>query len=87
MVHDFTWAADKIIFTMWRKDLTVSTSIFLYKTTQNLFRTGKYNQKTVQLMEILTKLLAIIHASTRKKGGDGGMEYAMCTFGFRSRHV
>jgi hypothetical protein len=31
MVHDFTWAADRIIFTMWRKDLMVSTSISCIK--------------------------------------------------------
>jgi hypothetical protein len=79
MVHDFTWAADKIIFTMWQGPNGVDIH-FLYKTTHNLFRTGKFTTKnsTVngdlqQVGDYPYKQYSVI------QGGDGGMEYAMCT--------
>jgi hypothetical protein len=61
----FTWAADRIIFTMWQKGPNGVDIHFLYKTTHNLFKTGKTLQpKTIQLMDIYNKLLAIIHTSS-----------------------
>jgi hypothetical protein len=74
MVHDFTWAADKIIFMILQKHLGL---IFISCTKTKFVQTGRiYSQKTVQLMEILvgdirTNNIPVI------QGGDGGMEYAM----------
>jgi hypothetical protein len=87
MVHDFTWA-DRIIFTMWRKDLMVSTSISCIKQPTIYSELENLQPKTVQLMEIYNKTVGDYPYKQYSviQGGDGGMEYAMCT-DFRTRHV
>jgi hypothetical protein len=81
-VHDFTWAADKNYI----HDKVVTpfgtTLHFLYKNNPKIIGNWKNLQpKTVQLMEIYNKTIGKYPYEQYSviQGGDGGMEYAMCT--------
>ncbi|MBC7847460.1 MAG: M1 family metallopeptidase [Flavobacterium sp.] len=82
MVHDFTWAADKnylhdIVKGPYNVDLH-----FLYKNNPKIIDNWKALQpKMVTIMELYNN--AVGHYPYKQysfiQGGDGGMEYAMCT--------
>ncbi len=81
-VHDFTWAADKeyIHDKLVRPDGV--TLHFLYQNKPEFIQNWKNLQpKTSQLMDIYNKTVG--HYPYKQysviQGGDGGMEYAMCT--------
>ncbi|AJR02929.1 M1 family metallopeptidase [Siansivirga zeaxanthinifaciens] len=83
-VHDFTWAADPdyIHDTMQVPD--GPTLHFLYKSTldaQKLENWKKMQPKTVELMQYYSKNVGKYPYDQYSviQGGDGGMEYAMCT--------
>jgi hypothetical protein len=82
MVHDFTWAADKNYIHDVVQVPNGATLHFLYKNNPKIVDNWKKAEpKTVQLMQFYNatvgkypyKQYSII------QGGDGGMEYAMCT--------
>ncbi len=82
MVHDFTWAADKnYVHDVVQTDFG-TTLHFLYKNNPKILENWKNAQsKTIELMRYFNtsvgkypyKQYSVI------QGGDGGMEYAMCT--------
>jgi hypothetical protein len=81
-VHDFTWAADKNYI----HDITQvpdgATLHFLYKNNPKILENWKNVQsKTVQLMQFYNKIVGKYPYEQYSviQGGDGGMEYAMCT--------
>jgi hypothetical protein len=81
-VHDFTWAAD----TNYIHDVvptTFGTTLhFLYKNNPNIISNWKNAEpKTVQLMEYYNTIVGKYPYDQYSviQGGDGGMEYAMCT--------
>ena len=81
-VHDFTWAADKnyIHDKLLRPD-GVSLH-FLYKNNPNILDTWKKAQaKTSKIMDYYNKIVGQYPYKQYSviQGGDGGMEYAMCT--------
>ena len=81
-VHDFTWAADKnyIHDKLLRPDGV--TLHFLYKNNPNILDTWKKAQaKTSQIMDYYNKIVGQYPYKQYSviQGGDGGMEYAMCT--------
>jgi hypothetical protein len=80
MVHDFTWAADKIIFTMCQRLNSVD---ILFCTKQPTI-----HSKLENLQPKLCKVNGVYNKTVGDypykqysviQGGDGGMEYAMCT--------
>ena len=82
MVHDFTWAADpdyvhdKI---MGPNDTELH---FLYKNTaENREGWKRLQPKTVEILEFFNKIVGPYPYKQYSviQGGDGGMEYAMCT--------
>jgi hypothetical protein len=81
-VHDFTWAADR----NYLHDV-VPTNFgtilhFIYKNKPNITENWKQAEpKTVQLMEYYNKIVGKYPYNQYSiiQGGDGGMEYAMCT--------
>ncbi|OYU79839.1 MAG: peptidase M1 [Flavobacterium sp. BFFFF1] len=82
MVHDFTWAADKDYIHDIAQVPNGATIHFLYKNNPKIIENWKKLQpETVKVMEFYNdfvgkypyKQYAVI------QGGDGGMEYAMCT--------
>ena len=81
-VHDFTWAADKNYLHDVVQTTFGTTLHFIYKNNPKIIENWKQAQpKTVQLMEYYN---AIVGKYPYKQysiiqGGDGGMEYAMCT--------
>jgi hypothetical protein len=81
-VHDFTWAADKNYLHDVVQTTFGTTLHFIYKNNTKIIENWKQAQpKTVQLMEYYN---AIVGKYPYKQysiiqGGDGGMEYAMCT--------
>jgi len=81
-VHDFTWAADKNYLHDVVQTNFGTTLHFIYKNNPKIIENWKQAQpKTVQLMEYYN---AIVGKYPYKQysiiqGGDGGMEYAMCT--------
>ncbi|MFM7017451.1 M1 family metallopeptidase [Flavobacterium sp.] len=81
-VHDFTWAADKNYVHDVVQTNFGTTLHFIYKNNPKIIENWKQAQpKTVQLMEYYN---AIVGKYPYKQysiiqGGDGGMEYAMCT--------
>jgi hypothetical protein len=79
MVHDFTWAADKIIFTMWRKDLMVSTSISCIKQPKFIQNWKNLQPKTITVNGIYNKTVGDYPYKQYSVIQGGGMEYAMCT--------
>ena len=82
MVHDFTWAADKnYIHDVVKTDFG-TTLHFLYKNNPAILDNWKNAQpKTVQLMKYYNTIVGKYPYNQYSviQGGDGGMEYAMCT--------
>lgn len=81
-VHDFTWAADKNYI---HDKLAAENGVtlhFLYKNNPKIIDNWKKLQpKTAQLMSIYNKTVGQYPYKQYSviQGGDGGMEYAMCT--------
>ena len=81
-VHDFTWAADKEYLHDVVQVPNGTTLHFLYKNNPKIIDTWKKLQpKTVQLMQFYNKTVGNYPFEQYSviQGGDGGMEYAMCT--------
>jgi hypothetical protein len=81
-VHDFTWAADKNYIHDKLATNFGTTLHFLYKNNPKIIENWKNLQpKTAQLMEIYNKTVGKYPYEQYSviQGGDGGMEYAMCT--------
>ncbi len=81
-VHDFTWAADKDYIHDIVQVPNGVTLHFLYKNNDKIIENWKNLQpKTVQLMQIYNKTIGNYPYKQYSviQGGDGGMEYAMCT--------
>ena len=81
-VHDFTWAADKNYIHDVVETNFGTTLHFLYKNNPKIIDNWKKAQpKTVQLMEYYNKIVGKYPYNQYSviQGGDGGMEYAMCT--------
>ena len=81
-VHDFTWAADKeYIHDVVPTDFG-TTIHFLYKNNPKIIENWKKAEpKTVQLMQYYNQVIGKYPYDQYSviQGGDGGMEYAMCT--------
>jgi len=81
-VHDFTWAADKNYIHDVVPTTFGTTLHFLYKNNPDLIENWKYAEpKTVQLMQYYNTIIGKYPYDQYSviQGGDGGMEYAMCT--------
>ena len=81
-VHDFTWAADKDYLHDVVPTSFGTTLHFLYKNNPAIIDNWKKAQpKTVQLMDYYNKTIGKYPYDQYSviQGGDGGMEYAMCT--------
>jgi hypothetical protein len=81
-VHDFTWAADKNYLHDVVPTNFGTTLHFIYKNNPKIIENWKQAQpKTVQLMEYYNKIVGKYPYQQYSviQGGDGGMEYAMCT--------
>ncbi|HLF51530.1 M1 family metallopeptidase [Flavobacterium sp.] len=81
-VHDFTWAADKNYLHDVVQVPNGATLHFLYKNNPKIIENWKNVQsKTVQLMQFYNKTVGKYPYEQYSviQGGDGGMEYAMCT--------
>ncbi len=81
-VHDFTWAADKNYLHDVMQVPNGATLHFLYKNNPKIIQNWKTVQpKAVQLMEFYNKTIGKYPYNQYSiiQGGDGGMEYAMCT--------
>ena len=81
-VHDFTWAADKEYIHDVYKTKFGTTLHFLYQNKAPFVQNWKNLQpKTAQLMEIYNNTIGNYPYKQYSviQGGDGGMEYAMCT--------
>ena len=81
-VHDFTWAADKDYIHDVVQTNFGTTLHFLYKNNQKIIENWKKAQpRTVELMEYYNKIVGKYPYKQYSviQGGDGGMEYAMCT--------
>lgn len=81
-VHDFTWAADKNYIHDVVQVPDGATIHFLYKNNPKIIDTWKKLQpKTVQYMQFYNQLVGKYPYKQYSviQGGDGGMEYAMCT--------
>lgn len=81
-VHDFTWAADKNYIHDVVETNFGTTLHFLYKNNPKIIDNWKKAEpKTVQLMEYYNKIVGKYPYDQYSviQGGDGGMEYAMCT--------
>lgn len=81
-VHDFTWAADKnYIHDVVKTDFG-TTLHFLYKNNPAIIDNWKKAQpKTVEVMKFYNNFVGKYPYDQYSiiQGGDGGMEYAMCT--------
>ena len=81
-VHDFTWAADKNYVHDVVPTNFGSTLHFIYKNNPDIIENWKFAEpKTVQLMEYYNQIVGKYPYQQYSviQGGDGGMEYAMCT--------
>jgi hypothetical protein len=81
-VHDFTWAADKNYIHDVVQVPNGATLHFLYKNNPKIIENWKKAQpKTVAVMEYYNKIVGAYPYKQYSiiQGGDGGMEYAMCT--------
>lgn len=81
-VHDFTWAADKDYIHDVYKTPSGTTLHFLYQNKAEFIQNWKNLQpKTAQLLDIFNKTVGVYPYKQYSviQGGDGGMEYAMCT--------
>lgn len=82
MVHDFTWAADKNYLHDVVKTDFGTTLHFIYKNNPKIIENWKIAQpKTVALMNYFNTTVGKYPYEQYSviQGGDGGMEYAMCT--------
>lgn len=82
MVHDFTWAADKNYLHDVVKTDFGTTLHFIYKNNPKILENWKIAQpKTVQLLNFFNTTVGKYPYEQYSviQGGDGGMEYAMCT--------
>ncbi|MDI1254680.1 MAG: M1 family metallopeptidase [Flavobacterium sp.] len=82
MVHDFTWAADKNYLHDTAQVPGGATIHFIYKNDPKIIDNWKKLQPTtVRLMEFYNKTIGKYPYDQYSviQGGDGGMEYAMCT--------
>ncbi len=82
MVHDFTWAADKNYLHDVVQVPNGATLHFLYKNNPKIIENWKKLQpKTAQLMQLYNETVGKYPYEQYSviQGGDGGMEYAMCT--------
>jgi hypothetical protein len=81
-VHDFTWAADKNYLHDVVQVPNGTTLHFLYKNNPKIIDNWKkVEPRTVQLMQYYNKTIGKYPYDQYSiiQGGDGGMEYAMCT--------
>lgn len=81
-VHDFTWAADKNYIHDIAQVPGGATLHFLYKNNPKIIENWKKLQpETVKLMQVYNKTVGNYPYNQYSviQGGDGGMEYAMCT--------
>ncbi|MEP1489052.1 MAG: M1 family metallopeptidase [Algibacter sp.] len=83
-VHDFTWAADPEYIHDTKQVPNGPLLHFLYKNNlekENLNNWKKMQPKTVELMEYFSENIGKYPYKQYSviQGGDGGMEYAMCT--------
>ena len=81
-VHDFTWAADKNYIHDVVQVPNGATLHFLYKNNSKIIENWKNAQPiTVKTMEFYNKIVGNYPYNQYSiiQGGDGGMEYAMCT--------
>ena len=81
-VHDFTWAADKNYIHDVVPTNFGTTLHFIYKNNPAIIENWeKAESKTVQLMEYYNRIVGKYPYEQYSviQGGDGGMEYAMCT--------
>ena len=81
-VHDFTWAADKDYLHDVVQVPNGATLHFLYKNNPKIIGNWKKAQgETVKLMQIYNQTVGQYPYKQYSviQGGDGGMEYAMCT--------
>ena len=81
-VHDFTWAADKNYIHDVVPTNFGTTLHFLYKNNPKIIDNWKNAEpKTVQLMQYYNQIVGKYPYEQYSviQGGDGGMEYAMCT--------
>lgn len=81
-VHDFTWAADKNYIHDVVETNFGTTLHFLYKNNPKIIENWKQAEpKTVELMQLYNKTVGKYPYKQYSviQGGDGGMEYAMCT--------
>jgi len=82
MVHDFTWAADRNYLHDVVKTDFGTTLHFIYKNNPKILENWKQaQQKTVALMNYFNTTVGKYPYEQYSviQGGDGGMEYAMCT--------
>jgi len=81
MVHDFTWAADKDYIHDTVAGANGVQLHFLYKKDVNQENWKILQEKTVQLLAFYNKHIGTYPWKQYSviQGGDGGMEYAMCT--------
>ena len=81
-VHDFTWAADKNYIHDVVPTNFGTTLHFIYKNNPSIIENWKLAEpKTVQLMQYYNQIVGKYPYNQYSviQGGDGGMEYAMCT--------
>jgi len=81
-VHDFTWAADKNYIHDVVQTNFGTTLHFIYKNDPEIIENWKFAEpKTVELMEYYNQIVGKYpyYQYSIIQGGDGGMEYAMCT--------
>ena len=81
-VHDFTWAADKNYVHDVVPTNFGTTLHFIYKNNPDIIENWKFAEpKTVELMEYYNQIVGKYPYNQYSviQGGDGGMEYAMCT--------
>lgn len=82
MVHDFTWAADKDYLHDIVQVPNGAKLHFLYKNNNDIIENWKKaQQKTVEIMQFYNSFVGKYPYEQYSviQGGDGGMEYAMCT--------
>lgn len=82
MVHDFTWAADKDYLHDIVQVPNGAKLHFLYKNKKEIIENWKKaQQKTVEMMQFYNSFVGKYPYDQYSiiQGGDGGMEYAMCT--------
>jgi hypothetical protein len=81
-VHDFTWAADKDYLHDVVQVPDGATLHFLYKNNPKIIDNWKkFQPKIIDLMQLYNKTVGKYPYDQYSiiQGGDGGMEYAMCT--------